>query len=150
MKRPVLLLTVGLLACTTDVIGPTGLYPGYSLVSIDGQLLPVADDETPSGAVIIAASLVFPRAGRPRGTENSLVSYTRWFRTANQPIERLTLELDFAVDDGEVRINLCPPLALCIVPTELIGQVDARELELTHVLAGQPRAVYRYTAALPE
>jgi len=150
MKKTVPLLPLLLVACTSDPIGPTQLYPGYSLVTIDGAYLPLPTDEIPDGAVIIAANLVFPRVNRSRGDQGQMVSHTRWIRMADQTVERVTLELAFAVDHGELRINLCPPLTLCTLTTELIGQVDSRELELTHFLAGQPQAVYRYTAALPE
>jgi hypothetical protein len=62
----------------------------------------------------------------------------------------VTVELEFEVEDGDVRIDLCPLLALCVLPTALDGRVDDRELVLTHFLGGESRAVYRYTAALPE
>jgi len=150
VRKVLLSIALGLLACTGEVTGPTGLYPGYSLVSFDGQFLPASDGDTPEGAVIIAANLDFPREDRSRGGRSQYVSHTRWFRFADGTVERLTLELEFEVADGEVRINLCPPLALCIVTTELIGRVDDRDLVLTHVLAGQPRGIYRYMAALPE
>jgi len=150
MKKTLPLLSLLLVACTGDPIGPSQLYPGYSLVTINGELLPLPADDLPEGAEIIAANLVFPRVDRSRGEQSQLVSHTRWIRMADQTVDRVTLELAFTVDRGELRINLCPPLALCILTTELIGLVDSRELELTHFLAGQPQAVYRYTAALPE
>ncbi|MGE0553852.1 MAG: hypothetical protein AB7R55_10530 [Gemmatimonadales bacterium] len=150
MKKTALLLSLLLASCTSDPIGPDGLYPGYSLLTINGQVIPAPDNDIPDGAEIISASLAFPRPDRSRGEQSQLVSYTRWIRMADQTVERLTLQLDYTVEDGELRINLCPPLALCILTTELIGQVDARELLLTHFLAGQAQAVYRYEAALPE
>lgn len=149
MRRLVPLLALATLACADNPAAPSGLYPGYSLVTINGKFLPTRDDDTPPDAEIISGSLSFDRA-RPRAGTPGVVTYSRWLRRPNQPLERVTLELDYTVADGILRINLCPPLALCIITTELVGPAQVDRLVLTHFLGGVAGTVYQFHPALPE
>ncbi|MBM4187798.1 MAG: hypothetical protein FJ206_10880 [Gemmatimonadetes bacterium] len=66
MRRLFPILALAVLACTADPAGPTGLYPGYSLLAIDGQFLPARDRDTPPDAEIISGGLRFDEFKRPR------------------------------------------------------------------------------------
>ncbi len=146
------LLLLGALGCT-ELSGPVPgrLYSGYDLRMIDSQFLPV---EVTPGALLLANGLAFGVIGRPRGEEGGtgLVAYVTLIRQGNQNAVREVVHLNYAVDADEVRIDLCPPSANCLVPTELIGSVVAggNELILTHFLNGQAGPVYHYFPALAE
>ena len=152
-RRPVtsILGTILILACTSPV-DPSPLYPGYSLMRVDDQFLPVPWGE--DGSVLISASLLFGGEMRPRepAPPNGTVQYTLWIRMPDYTVQRSTVDLDYTIENAELRINLCPPLALCITTTELVGPVSdpSLELVLTHYVGGTPGTVYRYSAALPE
>lgn len=152
MKRALMILAVLLTVGCGNAIGPSPLYPSYFLSAVDGKLLPVpfAGD----GSVLVASSLGFIDWERPRTTEpvTGLVSYTISVRRPDQSLEHSTIELDYSISDGVLRINLCPPLALCIVSSELVGPILGRtsELVLTNYLAGNPGSVYRYFPSLPD
>jgi len=152
MRFPAVLLLVPLaiLGCDEGLGPGSSLYSSYFLSTIDGQLLPAPDSEVPEGAVVVAATLSFPRAGRAREGEAALVRYIRRIRLADQTEQEVRIDLNYQVTDGELTIDLCPPLALCLVPTVLVGPADRDELLLTHYLANRPRSVYRYFAALPD
>jgi len=145
-----LLVSLAVFGCDEGLGPGSSLYPTYFLSSIDDQPLPAPDDEVPEGAVVIAAHLGFPRGGRTREGEVALVSYTRWIRLADQTEQQVRIDLNFWVTDGELTIDLCPPLAFCLVPTELRGPAERNELRLTHYLADRPGSVYRFFAALPD
>jgi hypothetical protein len=150
MKRAVVALALS--ACTSTA-EPSGLYSSYFLSAIDGDLLPAPTKDLPAGSVVESGYLFFGRQGRPRAAANDrtgVVTYTRTVRDPNQQVETVSLELAYSISHGELRIDLCPPGALCLVPTELAGPVDASTLVLTHMLAGSPRSVYRFHAALPD
>lgn len=143
--------TLLVLACTSPS-DPSPLYPGYFLSRVDSEYLPVpfGDD----GSVLLAASLSFSGNVRPRegATPIGTVHYTLLIRQADQTVQHSTVDLDYTIQDAELHINLCPPLALCITTTELIGPVLDRneELVLTHYVGGTPGTVYRYFPALPD
>ncbi len=139
------------LACAGGV-GPSPLYHNYFLSAVDGDPLPVPYSE--DGSELISGSLGFGPGGRPRapGPATGTVNYTLIVRQADGTQQHSTVQLDYAVSNGELRINLCPPLALCIVSTELVGPIlgPTEELVLTHHLAGNPGSVYRYFPTLPD
>ena len=118
---------------------------------IDSQFLPV---EVTPGGLLLASGLAFGVIGRPRGDEGGtgLVAYQTLIRQGNQNASRELVYLNYAVDGDEVRIDLCPPSANCLVPTELIGSVvpGGNELILTHYLNGRAGSVYHYFPALAE
>jgi len=152
MKRVLGLIALGLALGCTDSVGPVAVYPGYSLSQLDGQYLPIPWGG--DGSVLLALSLSFVDEVRPRseGPVAGTVSYTTLIRPPNQTAQRFVIDLDYSVENGILRINLCPPLALCITSTELVGSITAPydELVLTHYLGGNPGSVYRFFPALAE
>ena len=152
MTRKLLFGAVALaLGCAAGV-GPSPLYHNYFLSAVDGDPLPVPFAE--DGSELIASSLGFGPGGRPRvpGPSAGTVNYTVIVRQADGSQQHSTVQLDYAVSDGTLVINLCPPLALCIVQTELVGPIlgPTDELVLTHYLAGNPGSVYRFFPTLPD
>ncbi len=127
------LATAGFAGCVT---GPQADREVYTLVLIDGKPLPTSAQDLPEGFEIVSASLDFdPAAGivhfsqvtrGPGGTESSSVD-REYQRTLDTVI-----------------INLCPPLALCLLRTELIGTLTESRLELTHWLGAMPRSTFRF------
>lgn len=150
MRRIFPLLALALAACGTDPIGPSDLHPSYGLTSIDGRLLPTADQNVPTGAVIVNSWIMFGRDDRPRGTEAPLASYYRAVRLADGTVETSTTDLLYTLANGQLRIDLCPPGSTCLIPSELIGPAGRDGLVLTHHFAGQPGSVYRFDPVLPE
>ena len=154
MKRAALVLAALVsVGCNDYGVEPSGLYPGYFLSKVDDQLLPVPYGT--DGSVLLAGSLAFGTDQlRPHRTdhENGTVSYTLLIRHPEQSNEHTTIELDYAIENDVLHINLCPPLALCIASTELVGTIQGRyeELVLTHYLGGNPGTVYRFFPALPD
>ncbi len=151
--RPVkpILATLLVLACTTPS-DPSPLYPGYFLSRVDDQYLPVPFGS--DGSVLLAASLSFSASVRPREGETPFgtVHYTLLIRQPDQTVQHSTVDLAYTIQDAELHINLCPPFALCITTTELIGPVLDRyeELVLTHYVGGTAGTVYRYFPSLPD
>jgi len=147
-----LVLPVLLTAGCDSAAGPSPLYPSYFLSAIDNDPLPVPFAE--DGSVLLAGSLGFGdgEPGATTGPVTGLVSYSTVIRRPDQSLAHSTVDLDYTISDGVLRINLCPPLALCILSTELVGPVAGRtsELVLTHYLAGSPTAVYRFFPSLPD
>ena len=156
MNRPMpsLGIVLGLLGLATcsDPVGPgDGLYPHYALVSVDGAALPAPTSDLPEGWVVEHAQLAFPH-DRPRGA-GSFVWYVQLIRGPDNTTNLSRTHLEYSVEGNQVSINLCPPLALCIVPTELLGEVVGDQLLLTHYLANQAHSVYRFTedhSGIPE
>lgn len=153
MKRLLMVATLGLAAaCAQSVEPPSPLYPSYFLATVDGAPLPVAFE---GGATLLSSHLVFadPEALMlTGGVSTGMVRYIQRFRLADQTEQASEVQLDYQVAGDELRINLCPPLALCIAQTELVGTITnpTDPLPLTHYLAGQARSVYRYFPALPD
>jgi len=152
MRRIAPILPIlAILSCGSPV-GPGPLYPGYFLSKVDDQYLPVPYGE--DGSLLLAASLSFSPDPRPREPEapGGTVHLSLFIRRPDQTTQQSLQDLVYTIQNGEVHINLCPPLALCITTTELIGPVLDRyeELVLTHYLAGQPGTVYHYFPALPD
>jgi len=147
MKRPapslgIVLGLLGLAACS-DPVGPgDGLYPHYTLAAVDGVALPAPTSDLPEGWVVELAQLAFPH-DRPRGA-GSFVWYVQLIRGPDNSTNLSRTHLEYGVDGNQVSINLCPPLALCIAPTELRGEISGNELLLTHYLANQARSNYRF------
>jgi hypothetical protein len=156
MKRrtPALGIALGLLglAACSNTVGPgVGLLTHYTLTSVDGVALPAPTSDLPEGWVVELAQLEFPR-DRPRGA-GSFVWYIQLIRGPDNTTNLSRTQLEFTVDGSHVSINLCPPLALCIVQTELIGEHLGDQLVLTHYLANQARSLYRFTedhSGIPE
>jgi hypothetical protein len=150
MRRIVLLALAGLLGCTTST-GPSPLYSSYFLSTLDGKPLPV--DFGTDGSRLDALWLGFDTGVRPRAGQpvTGRVRYTQIIRRPDQTIDHSSVQLNYTIQDQVLRIDLCPPGALCLVATELVGPVGNRDqLLLTHYLAGQPGSVYRFGAALPD
>jgi hypothetical protein len=151
MKR--VLLGVALCACSSPS-EPSGIYSTYFLSAIDGQVLPAPAMDLPEGLVVESGWLFFGQLGRPRagrgGVLTDTVTYSRTVRGPNGQVDSATIDLVYSITRDTVRIDLCPPGALCLVPTELVGPVDRTTLVLTHMLAGTARSTYRFHAALPD
>jgi len=139
--------------------GPTGpgsghLLPNYFLSTVDGKPLPASTGNIPEGWTLTAALLVFPDSvrDRPRGWTpiQGLMTYTEFVRDDQQVEYQWVSQLNFTLTGNELRIDLCPPLALCLIRTELVGQVTDTDLVLTHYLGDEPRNVYRYFPALAD
>lgn len=152
MNRTLRLLAVLLVAACASPVAPSPVYPGYFLSAVDGDPLPVpfAGD----GSVLLAGSLSFGDLppGATSGTATGLVSYSTVVRRPDQSVHHFTEELNYTINEGVLRINLCPSLALCIISTELVGPILGRtsELVLTHYLGGNPGSVYRFFPTLPD
>ena len=144
MKRPILLATMFVLAaCST---GPAQAGTAYFLRSIDGRNLPTANG-LPTGFELVFETLAFPTDWRPRTGDpaSGLARITTIVRGPDQRTERSATDHNFTVTGDQIRINLCPSLALCIVSTELVGTLSgSNDLVLTHVLGGQKRSVYHF------
>jgi hypothetical protein len=152
MNRVSMLLAASCVLGCQSSVEPSPLYTSYFLTAVNDKPLPVPFAE--DGSVLLAGSLGFDTLDRPRAGESTqgTVNYTILVRRADQTQEHSTIALDYAIQDGELRINLCPPLALCIASTELVGPVPEayHELVLTHHLAGNAVATYRYFPSLPD
>lgn len=146
-----ILCTLVFLGCNSPV-DPAPLYPSYWLTRVDDKFLPIPWGE--DGSVLFDASLRFSRDNRPREPlpPAGTVRYTLRVRLPDQSVQLSSVDLNYAIENGELHINLCPPLALCIAMTELVGPVPdpALELVLTHYLGGRAGTVYRYSVVLPE
>lgn len=153
MKHFLLPLTlVALAGCAESTAPPSRLNHGYSLSTVDGKPLPMplSDD----GTMLVANTLVFDDAVRPRaGTAvDGLVLYTLDVKRPGEPLEHSEIELNYQVRGDELRIDLCPPLALCLAETVLVGTITGRTdpLSLRHYLAGRAGSEYRFLPVLPE
>lgn len=147
-----LALSIGGMAACGGTFEPSGLYPSYFLSQLDGEFLPAPYGA--DGSLLVAGSLGFGRDGRPRseGPRSGMVKYSQTIRLPDQSEQRSSIDLEYTIADGVFRINLCPPLALCITTTELIGPIlwPTEELVLTHYVGGMPGSVFRYFPTLPE
>ena len=147
-------LVVGgvLLAACNTTLGPGGdLDLHYVLTSVDGAELPAPSSEAPDGWTVEYGALTFPR-GRPRDA-SSYVGYALLLRAPDGTGNISRVDLEYTVEGNTLTINLCPPLALCIAPSFLIGEIRDTELRLTHYLADRTRSVYRFESRgfdLPE
>ncbi len=162
MRRHFVRLTTGLALAGAVAAcgGPTGpgsgtLAPSYFLSSVDGKPLPTTTNNLPPGWTLTGAALGFPATvfeGRPRGTTpvQDLVTYTEFVTDDQQMPQTWTSQLAFTLTGDQLTINLCPPLALCIARTELVGTVQGGALLLTHYLGDQPQNVYQYFPALQD
>ena len=121
---------------------------------MDGLHLPVPYGE--DGTVLVGGHLGFGDGMRARdlaaGPLEGTVRYTVITRRPGHPEQLASVDLDYEIRDGVLTINLCPPLALCITTTELIGPVGSPtdELVLTHHIGGTPGSVFRYFPNLPD
>jgi hypothetical protein len=142
------LIGMSLAACAT---APTGddIARVWYLTAVDGRPLPDQGD-LPAGYHLVAESITFPSEIRPRsgGPETGMI---RMARTARNPAGRLEaseVDLAYVITGSDIRINLCPPLALCIQQTELIGTIGAQESTMTHYLGGTATNTYRFVRAI--
>jgi hypothetical protein len=119
---------------------------------LDGKPLPVTYAE--DGSTLVSSILDFGTLGRPRETTlaQGLVRYIVDVRRPDRFIDHSEVDLNYSIEEGTLRINLCPSLALCIMSMELVGPIDTDggELLLTHYLGGKAGSVYRFVAALPD
>jgi hypothetical protein len=131
---------------------PGPLYPSYYLSFVDGKPLPVPFGS--DGSTLISRSLGFANSIRPReaGPSTGTVSMTEHIRRPDQSISLLRTDYAYSIEEGVIRINLCPRDVLCIVATELVGPIVDRpgELVLTHYVGGKPGSVHRYFPVLLE
>jgi len=150
-----------LAAGCSDGTGPDNreLYGAYFLSSLNGEALPATPEEFPEGYVLLGAHLGFYQVVLPAGlaltsppefSEAGLVQYRQVVRDPEGTEQIWQVNLEYRVARGELRINLCPPLALCLAATELVGPASRDELVLTHYFAQEPREVYRFIADLPD
>ena len=127
---------------------PSSLFSRYLLRSLDGKSLPVAFGQ--DGSMLVSGLLDFGTLVRARGPEpvSGTVRYVLEIRRPDQSVDRSDTHLNYTIQDEVVRIDLCPPGALCITTTELVGPLDSQttELVLTHYVAGRPQSVYRFVA----
>jgi len=149
MRRGFLALAVAVhLGCGSST-APSPLYSHYTLMSLDGQPLPVAFGQ--DGTMLVSGFLDFGTLTRPRGPApvSRTVKYGQDFQRPDQTVDHSETELDYTIQEGMLRIDLCPSGALCIASTELVGPFAGHqsELVLTHYLAGKPMSVYRFGAA---
>ena len=152
MKRLFLALALIAGAGCAESTEPTPLYSSYFLSTVDGKPLPVplgAD-----GVSLVANVLAFGDQGRPRaGTSaDGMVRYILEVRRPDQSLEHSEIDLNYQIRGDELRIDLCPPLALCITTTELVGTIGERtdDLVLTNYVGGMPGSVYRFVPTLPD
>lgn len=153
MKRFLLPVTlIALAGCAESTAPPSSLYHGYSLTTVDGKALPVPLSE--GGTLLVANTLVFEQPVRTQAgtTLDGLVRYTLVVKRPGEPLEDSEIELNYQVRGDELRIDLCPPLALCIAETVLVGTITGRTdpLVLRHYFAVQAGSEYRFFPVLPE
>lgn len=145
------LLLLTLAGCSSST-GPSPLYPSYFLSSVDGKPLPAPSN--PDGTAITYGGLSFDGEPRPHetGPSTGTVTYTIIYQRPDHSFERVENSLGYTVADGVLRINLCPSLALCLIPTELVGPFSHPNgpLVLTHYLGGAAQSVYRFFPSLPD
>lgn len=149
MKR-FLVALVALAGCAEST-APSTLYSSYDLASIDGQPLPVPwldDGTTLTGLVLEFTN----ERSRPAMAPDGVVQYRLTVRRPDNSFEHSAIGLNYQIRGDELRIDLCPPLALCITTTELVGTISEPmyELVLTHYTGGAAGSVYRFVRVLPE
>ena len=152
MKRAWVVLAAAVqLGCGTST-APSQLSSSYFLSTLDGKPLPVPYGA--DGSMLIASMLDFGTLGRPRETTppQGTVRYVVDAQRPEQFIDHSEVDLNYAIEDSTLRIDLCPPLALCLIASELVGPIkdDRAELVLTHYLGGKAGSVYRFVAQLPD
>jgi len=139
-------------ASCAESTAPSPLHSGYFLAEVDGDPLPVPFG--PDGWTLVGTVLEFGKAGRPRtGTDlDGTVRYILDLRRPDQGLEHSEIDLNYEVRGDELRIDLCPPLALCITTTELVGTIGGAgdDLVLTNYTGGVAGSVYRFTPVLLE
>jgi len=152
VKRLFLALALIAGAGCAESTEPTPLYSSYFLSTVDGKPLPVplgAD-----GVSLVANVLAFGDQGRPRpGTSaDGTVRYILEVRRPDQSLEHSEIDLNYQIRGDELRIDLCPPLALCITTTELVGTIGERtdDLVLTNYVGGMPGSVYGFVPTRPD
>jgi hypothetical protein len=151
VKRLLLGLALLSAASCAESTAPSTLYSSYDLASVDGQPLPVPwldDGTTLTGIVLEFTNERTRRAMAPEG----VVQYRLTVRRPDHSIEHSEIGLNYQIRGNELRIDLCPPLALCITTTELVGTIGEPiyELVLTNYTGGVAGSVYRFVRVLPE
>lgn len=142
------LIGMTLSACATAPAGGDTARVWY-LTAVNGRPLPDQGD-LPAGYHLEAESLTFPSEIRPRsgGPETGMIRMTRTARNPEGRLETSEVDLAYVITGTDIRVNLCPPLALCIQQTELIGTIGAQEATMTHYLGGRPTNTYRFVPAI--
>lgn len=148
--RRVLVALVALAGCA-ESSAPSRLYSIYDLASVDGQPLPVPwlDDGTTLTGILLEFT---NERTRPAMTADGVVQYRLTVRLPDNSIEHSEIGLNYQIRGDELRIDLCPPLALCITTTELVGTSSdpSYDLVLSNYTGGAPGSVYRFVRVLPE
>jgi hypothetical protein len=150
--KPFLLpLALVTLSGCAESTGPSTLYSSYELVSVDGQPLPVSwlDDGTTLTGIVLEFT---NERTRPAPAPDGIVQYRLTVRLPDNSFEHSEIGLNYQIRGNELRIDLCPPLALCITTTELVGTIGEPmyELVLTNYTGGVAGSVYRFVRVLPE
>lgn len=150
MKRGFLAFMIAVqLGCGTPT-DPSPFSSAYFLATVDGNPLPVAFGT--DGSMLVAGLLDFGRGTRPRGPDpvSGTVYYVLNIERPDHSVDESESRLNYSIRDGVLRIDLCPPEALCLVATELVGPIGdyAAELALTYTVGGIPGSVYRFVAAV--
>jgi hypothetical protein len=152
VKRLLLGLALLSAASCAESTTPSTINPAYFLAAVDGTPLPVPFG--PDGWTLVATVLEFGDAGRPRADAEleGLVRYILDLRRPDQSLEHSEIDLNYEVRGDELRIDLCPPLALCITTVELVGTIGepGDDLVLTNYTGGVPGSVYRFAPVLLE
>jgi len=150
MKHALLIVALVIAPGCNSPVAPSPLSPNYFLSAVDGHPLPALYNA--NGDVLVAASLDFKSTLRTRNGPAKLVSYSISVDQHAYSLMHSTVELGYTISDGVLRIDLCPPIAACLVSTELVGPIADRtsELVLTSYVNGAKGSVYRYFPSLPE
>lgn len=152
MKRALVVIALLVQVACGETTAPSQLNSSYFLSSVDGHPLPVSHGS--DGSMLIGSLLDFGPATRSRDETEArgTVRYLLDIQHPDQSVSQSEVKLDYVVRDGILRINLCPPLALCLTSMELAGPTDdgSGELLLTYYLAGNPGSVFRYFRIRPD
>lgn len=125
------------------------LYPGWYLVTVDGQFLPIPDG---TGGSMISSGLRFLEFTSTGSAEGSGVVQYVTHVLRGGVVEPSIVELDFTISGTTLHIDLCPRLSACVAATELVGPVGGgtTPLVLTRFVAGQAGSVLQFQASLPD
>ena len=152
MNRGMLLLAVVLLLGCSTTTAPFPPYSRYSLAAVDGKPLPI--EYGSDGSKLVANTLDFGGAILPGGDAelHGTVRYVLDVQRPDQSVDHSETSLNYVIQGDVLRVDLCPPGALCITTTELVGSIsgDRAELVLTHEVAAKPLSQYRFVATLPD
>ena len=133
-----------------DSLAPGELGQEYTLVSVDGDILPTALYTTPSGTLrVLSQSIRFGPKGAGSITETvELVPPGADEPTAGAT--QTTFGMHWAEVDGRVEIEFdCPPNAQCVAGPHLVASVDRQALRATWGPHVSGRSPLRYEEVMP-